>query len=125
MKTTLVTLLAAASAIALSLPAAASEPTYEPIVNQPTVNSRAAVQAAAVQVNAGDALVALSADGSSTVIAAAPTQLARADVQAQRSAEIRSLALWPDTVILAQEAATRMASRSAVIGAAAAAAQAR
>jgi hypothetical protein len=117
MKTTLVTLLAAASALALSLPASASEPSYEPFVNQATTASRAAVQASAAGT---DVRAAYSPDGGTvTVVAVAGSTLSRAQVQAQRSDEVRSLALWPDA--LQQQPVGRMALRSAVIGAAAAA----
>jgi hypothetical protein len=122
MKTTLVTLLAAASALVLSLPASASEPSYEPFVSQPSQVSRAAVQATAAQGNAaGVSLASLNADGgSNTLVAVAPSALTRAEVLAQRRDEVRSLTLWPDT-LLQQQQAVRMASRAAVIGAAAAA----
>jgi hypothetical protein len=122
MKTTLVTLLAAASALVLSLPASAAEPDHTPFVNQPTTASRADVQAAAARANGAPIVLASTNPdgGSNVIVAAAPSSVTRAEVQAQRRDEVRSLALWPDT-LLQQQQAVRMASRAAVVGAAAAA----
>jgi hypothetical protein len=98
MKTTLVTLAAAAATLVLSLPASAQDPTYDVLVASPTLLSRADVRADAELARKTARPVTLAADGEVTFAAYdVGLPLSRVQVSAQaREANFQRLALVPN-----------------------------